>query len=97
MWAATLRFTRCSALSTVLASHPELAPDVLVGVPVEVQAEHARLELGEHGGQAGHERAQLLGGDRLVDRVVRRRAGQDLVQRRLGLAPPRPGSAENDT
>src|SRR4051794_10431233 len=60
--------------------------DRLVAAAVEVQREHARLEVGERGGQAADERAQLLGGDDLVDRVVDRRAGQDLVERRLAVA-----------
>ena len=41
----TLRLTRCSALSTVLQSQSEPAADLLVGVAVEVQREHSRLEL----------------------------------------------------
>src|SRR4051812_3073886 len=68
-----------------LAVAVELLADRRVGVSVEVQREHAGLELGQHGGQAGHQRPQLLGGDDLVDRVVDRRARQDLVQRRLGV------------
>src|SRR3954452_23174338 len=50
-----------------LAVAVELLADRRVGVPVEVQREHARLQLGEHGRQAGDQGAQLLGGDDLVD------------------------------
>src|SRR4051812_19251032 len=43
-----------------LAVAAEPLPDGGVGVAVEIERQHARLELGEHGRQAGHERAQLL-------------------------------------
>ena len=69
-WAPTLRLTRCERVVDGLAVAPELLADAGVGVPVEVEREHAGLEVGEHGGQARDQRAQLLGGDHLVDRVA---------------------------
>src|SRR3712207_2679883 len=48
----------------------EPAADLLVGAPVEVEREDARLELAERGAQAADERLQLLAADDLVDRVV---------------------------
>src|SRR4051794_40271575 len=63
----------------------EALADLLVAVAVEVQREHARLQLGQRRGQAGDQRLQLLGADDLVDRVVHRRAGDDLVERRLAV------------
>src|SRR5919206_1035500 len=64
---------------------PDPLADVLVAVPVEVQRQHAGLELRQRGGQAAHEGAELLGGDHLVDRVVHRRPRDDLVERRLAV------------
>src|SRR5919204_3200149 len=70
--------------------------DELVAEPVEVQRQDARLELGEGGRQAGDERAQLLGGDDLVDRVVDRGPGDDLVERRLPVGRARRRRGERD-
>ena len=48
----------------------EPAADILVGVPIEVQRQHARLELGQRRRDARYERTQLLGADHLAHRVV---------------------------
>src|ERR671929_78430 len=60
--------------------------DRLVGVTVEVERQHRALELREHARQTRDEAVQLLARDHLVDRVVRRRAGQHLVEGRLRVA-----------
>src|SRR4051795_12792755 len=74
----------------------EALADLLVAVAVEVQREHARLQLGQRRGQAGDQRLQLLGADDLVDRVVHRRAGDDLVERRLAVLGRRGRRRERD-
>src|SRR4051794_30084481 len=63
----------------------EARRDRLVRIAVQVERQHRALELREHAGQACHQRMQLLAGDHLVHRVVRGRARQDLVQRRVRL------------
>src|ERR1700722_1560295 len=54
---------------------------LLVGVAVEVKREHSTLQLREGGREAAHQRAQLLGGDDLVDGIVDRGAWEHLVER----------------
>src|SRR5450755_1100066 len=71
----------------------DTAADLLVGVAVEVQREDAGLELGERRRDAGHQRPELLGGDRLIDRVVHGGPGQYLVERRLVVTGPAGGRA----
>src|SRR6476646_5804864 len=68
-----------------LAVAPDALPHLLVGVAVEVEGENARLEIAQGAGQAVDQRAQLLGGDHLVDRIERGRARQDLVEGRLAV------------
>ena len=82
----TLRLTRCSALSTVLRVAAEPVADLLVGVPVEVQRQHARLELADSAvdRQATSDWSSSER-DHLVDGVVDARAGDDLVERRLAV------------
>src|SRR3954470_9995853 len=63
----------------------EALADLLVAVPVEVERQHAGLELRQRRGEARDQRLQLLGADDLVDRVVDRRARDDLVERRLAV------------
>src|SRR5215210_358788 len=58
--------------------------DRLIAVPVEVEGQHRALQLRKHARQAGDQAVELLGGDHLVDRVVRGRAGKQLVE--LGIA-----------
>src|SRR6476646_11595581 len=68
-----------------LAVAPDALPHLLVGVAVEVEGENARLEIAQGAGQAVDQRAQLFGGDHLVDRIERGRARQDLVEGRLAV------------
>src|SRR4051812_9907933 len=79
-----------------LAVAVEVLADARVGMPVEVEREHAGLEVGEHGREARHQRAELFGGDHLVDRVPRGRAWEDLVEGRLGLTSAGGGGREGD-
>src|SRR5437763_1508329 len=80
-----------------LAVTPEPAPDLLVGVPVEVEGEDPRLEVRERRRQASDQRAQLLGTDHLVDGVVDRGPWQHLVERGVVLARlARGGAGERD-
>src|SRR3954454_24753885 len=58
----------------------ELLADHLVGVTVEVERQHAALELGENAGQAGDQALQLLAGDLLVGGIANGRAGQNLLE-----------------
>ena len=59
----------------------EALAHLLVGVAVEIQREHATLQLGQGAREAAHQRAQLLGGDDLVDGIVHGGAWQHLVER----------------
>ena len=76
-------------------AHQPLA-DLLIGVAVQIQRQHAALELGQRTREAPHQRAQLLRGDHLVDRVVHGRAGQHLVERGHVLASPGRRGGEGD-
>src|SRR6478735_8711909 len=68
-----------------LAVAADALPHLLVGVAVEVEGQHAGLEIAEGTGQAVDQRAQLLGRDHLVDGVERGRARQDPVEGRLAV------------
>src|SRR3954454_21724590 len=75
---------------------PQPLADDLVGVAVEVERQHARLEVREDRRKAGDQRAQLLGRDDLVDRIVRGGAGQHLVERGLPVDRGRGRRRERD-
>src|SRR5215212_11120750 len=60
--------------------------DRLVAVPVQVERQHRALQLGQDAREARHQAVQLLGGDHLVDRIVRRRTREQLVERRIAVA-----------
>src|SRR3954451_10506184 len=74
----------------------EALADLLVAVAVQVQGQHAGLELRQRRREAGDQRLQLLGADDLVDRVVHRRAGDDLVERGLAVLGRRGRRRERD-
>src|SRR5439155_24591110 len=60
--------------------------DLLVGVAVQVQREHAALELRQRPRQTADQRAQLVRGDDLVDRIVHGGPRQRLIERGHVLA-----------
>src|SRR6201985_3650835 len=72
-----------------LAIAPDPPAHLLVGVTVEIERQHARLELGTGGGAARYQRPELVGADHLIDGVVDRRAGDDLIQGGLALGAGR--------
>src|SRR4051794_39478367 len=72
----------------------EQARDLFVGPTVEVQRQHPRLEVAQRGRQASDQRAQLLGGDDLADRIVDRRPRDHLVEGRLAVGGRRRGGGE---
>jgi len=53
-----------------LAIATQALSDFLVRAAVEVQRQHARLKVGERCRDASYERAQTLGADDLIDRVM---------------------------
>ena len=79
-----------------LAVAAQALADVGVGVPVEVEREHARFKLREDGRQAGDERAQLL--EEITWLTGSWTVEPGSISSRLGSESEEPaGVAENDT